>query len=60
VRQRPRAATDRHLSRLLRSLTGTIYRPGDRLLITITAPGLLFEHAQVSIQRGALPRARLL
>jgi hypothetical protein len=50
----------RHLGRLLHSLAGTTYRPGDRLFITITAPGLLAEQAEVSIPAGALPRARLL
>jgi hypothetical protein len=57
---RARSASSRHLARLLRSLAGSTYRPGDRLLITITAPGLLAERAEVSIHGGALPKARLL
>jgi hypothetical protein len=44
----------------LRSLDGRRYRAGDLLFITISAPGLVPERAEVRIRDGAIPRARLL
>ncbi|HWF56613.1 MAG TPA: hypothetical protein VG223_18385 [Solirubrobacteraceae bacterium] len=52
---------DRHRAgRLARTLRGARFRAGDRILITITAPGLLPERARVLIRRDALPRVQLL
>jgi hypothetical protein len=58
----PRAVSTRarHRKTVLRSLDGRRYRAGDRLLITISAPGLVPERAEVRIRDGAIPRARLL
>ena len=39
---------------LVHSLDGQRYRAGDRLFITITAPGLLAERAEIWIRCGAI------
>jgi hypothetical protein len=53
-------ATAHQLGPLLKALRGTRYRAGDRLLITILAPGAKSERAEVTIRNGALPRAKLI
>jgi hypothetical protein len=40
-------------------LTGTIYRPGDRLLITISAPGRVSERARITVRNDRKPLAAL-
>lgn len=55
------SATDRsRIRRLLRRLRGRRYHAGDKLLITLQAPGWRSERAQVTIRWGKLPKARLL
>jgi hypothetical protein len=46
--------------RVLRRLNGRRYRAGDRLYITLQAPGWRSERAEVDIRWGRLPRIRLL
>jgi hypothetical protein len=50
----------KHLNRFLRSLDGRVYRAGDVLTITVSAPGKQSERIAVRIRDGALPVARLL
>ncbi len=50
----------RHLHHLLRHLRGHRYRSGERLLITLEAPGYLPERAEVTFRYGRLPKVRLL
>lgn len=60
-RHRKATATGiRHLRHLLRRLRGHRYRSGDRLLITLEAPGYLPERAEVTFRYGRLPEVRLL
>jgi hypothetical protein len=54
------AATKRHVHRLLRALAHTRLHPGDRLRITVRAPGHRPERIELLIRRAAEPRARLL
>jgi hypothetical protein len=53
-------ASAARVSTLWHSLQGRRFRSGDRLLITITAPGKLPERIELRIENGALPQARLL
>jgi hypothetical protein len=53
-------ASGRSLGSLLRRLRGTRFRPGDALLITVTAPHRRVERIRLSIRRDARPRVRLL
>lgn len=46
--------------RLLRDLNGRYYRAGDRLYITLQAPGYRDERAEIDFRNGAMPRVRLL
>jgi len=55
-----RSAKARHVKLLERRLQGTTYPAGDRLWITISAPGRVSERALVTIRSGRLPRASLL
>jgi hypothetical protein len=57
-RHRARVATARGVRRLVRSLEHTVYRAGDRLVITISAPGRVAERAEVRIRNGRVPRVR--
>jgi hypothetical protein len=50
----------KHLQRLLRSMRGPVFRAGDVLTITISAPDKRAERITVRIRAGALPRVRLL
>lgn len=50
----------RNVRRLLRALRGTHYRAGDKLRLTLKAPGYLPERALVKIRNGREPRIRLL
>lgn len=50
----------RRLRQLLRALEGRRYHSGDRLLITLNAPGYLPERAEVTFRYGRLPRITLL
>jgi hypothetical protein len=54
------ASKSAELRRLLRRLHGRRYRAGDRLFITLTAPGYRPERAELTIRYGRLPLARLL
>ena len=61
----PRHATasatgTRRVHRLLRTLTGRRYEVGDRLRITLTAPGFRPEVAEVIFGYRRLPAIRLL
>jgi hypothetical protein len=53
-------ARRRHLRALMRSLEARVFRAGQQLTITISAPGWIPERAQIRIRDGALPLARLL
>ena len=53
-------ATARKLGRLLTALDGLVYRAGDRISITIRAPGYRPERAVLVIRNGAEPTAKLL
>lgn len=61
----PRLATEvatgtRRVRRLLRSLRGRRFQSGDRLLISLQAPGWIAERAEIKIRSGKVPKARLL
>jgi hypothetical protein len=61
----PRPATavatgSRGVRRLLRSFRGRRYWAGDRLLISLRAPGWTPERAQIRIRSGKVPKAGLL
>jgi hypothetical protein len=49
-----------HVRRLLASLSGTTYQAGDRIFITIRAPGRIAERAELFIRYGAKPRVKAL
>jgi hypothetical protein len=53
-------AGHRGLSKLVRRLERREFRSGQRLTITVSAPGYVAERAQVLIRAGALPIAKLL
>lgn len=55
-----RAMTLRTAAALRRALVGSRYRAGDRLWITIVAPGRIAERAEVVFRDAALPRTTLL
>jgi hypothetical protein len=57
---RVHAAIKRHVRRLRRALAHLRLHPGDRLHITVRAPGHRPERIVLVIRRGAEPRARLL
>ena len=57
---RAAATGRRRVRRLLRHLRGRGYRAGDKLLISLEAPGWRSERAQIVIRWGRLPKARLL
>ncbi|MDQ6747964.1 MAG: hypothetical protein M3010_07675 [Candidatus Dormibacteraeota bacterium] len=59
-RLKVRSGTGRGVAKLLRSLSGRRLHAGDRLRITVTAPGRRAEHVELSIRDGRIPRARLL
>jgi hypothetical protein len=50
----------RRVWRLLRAWRGHRFRAGDRLIVTLSAPGYLPERAAVIMRFGDLPRTRLL
>ena len=54
------ASGPRAVRRLVRGLAGRRFRAGDRLLITLTAPGYRSERAEIDFRWGKLPRASLL
>jgi hypothetical protein len=54
-----RSATAAHLRVFVHRLIGTTYRSGDRLLITISAPGRVPERARITIRNGRMPLAAL-
>jgi hypothetical protein len=58
----PKAAATgpRGLHRLLRELEGRRYRAGDRLLISLNAPGYRAERAEIDFRWGRLPAIKLL
>ncbi len=51
--------TRRHLRRVERALERRVYRAGQRLTLTLSAPGWFSERVELQIRDGALPRARL-
>jgi hypothetical protein len=53
------ATGHRGLHRLLRGLSGKRYRAGDKLLITLQAPGYRAERAEVDIVWGHKPKIKL-
>jgi hypothetical protein len=53
------ASGPRALRRLVRGLAGRRYRAGDKLLITLTAPGWRPERAEIDFRWGNRPKARL-
>jgi hypothetical protein len=55
-----RSATAAHLRVFVRRLIGTTYRAGDRLLITISAPGRVSERARITVRNDRKPLAALL
>ncbi len=55
-----RSARAAHVGLFADRLVGTTYRAGDRLLITVSAPGRISERARISIRDGRKPRAALL
>jgi hypothetical protein len=58
-RRRAVSATGRRgIHRLLRWLTGTRYRAGDALSVSLTAPGYRAERARISVRDGRLPLVR--
>jgi hypothetical protein len=57
---RSNAHGERRVRRLLRRLIGHRYRSGDRLRLTLTAPGWRPERVQVTIRTSRKPRIRLL
>jgi hypothetical protein len=58
--RRVMTAGHRHLLKLIRSLEASVFHAGERLTITVSAPGWLSERAQVKIRDGKLPVAKLL
>jgi hypothetical protein len=52
-------ASARKLGRLTASLDGLTYRAGDRIYITVRAPGHRSERAELVIHDGAIPTAKL-
>lgn len=48
------------VGRLRRRLDGSRYRPGDHLLLTISAPNLTAERVRITIRTSAVPAERLL
>jgi hypothetical protein len=58
-RARPMVARAGGLHRLLASLIGRRFRAGERLFVTVRAPGYAAERAEIRIRYGALPAVRL-
>jgi hypothetical protein len=54
------AVGTRGVRRLVRAWEGMRFRAGDRLLVTLTAPGYLPERAELLMRFANLPRVRLL
>ena len=59
-RRRPRNAVAKGLARMIHGLEQTVYRAGDRLRVTISAPGRVSERAEVRIRNGRKPLVRAL
>jgi hypothetical protein len=55
-----RSAAAGHVPRLLHALGGKRFRAGDRLRITVTAPGRSAERIELHMRDNQLPQARLL
>jgi hypothetical protein len=55
-----KAAGHKRLHALFHSLEGRVFRAGDVVTITVSAPGKQSERIAVRIRDGALPRTRLL
>jgi hypothetical protein len=55
-----KAAPERTIRRLLRSLAGRVLSAGDRLTFAVRAPNLITERIEVRIRNGVRPTARLL
>lgn len=55
-----RATGPRRIRRLLAGLKDHRYRPGDRVLVSLQAPGWVSERARIVIRRGRLPKINLL
>jgi hypothetical protein len=50
----------KNLRHLVRSLTGRVYRSGDRLFVTVTARGYQSERAEIRIRHDKLPAVGVL
>jgi hypothetical protein len=50
----------RRVRRLLHRLQGRRYRAGDRLVVSLSAPGWIAERAQIKIRAGKVPEVRRL
>ena len=53
------SARPKHIRRLIRSLTGRVYRPGDRLSVTVTAHGYQPIRARITIRANKIPTVAL-
>jgi Carbohydrate binding domain len=58
--QRAHATDDRRLRSLLKSLAGTRFHAGDRVLIVLRAPRKSPERIEIFIHNGRMPTAKLL
>jgi hypothetical protein len=54
-RARPVSARPRRMARLIRTLTGRVYRAGDRIAVSVTARGYEPIHAQITIRFNKIP-----
>jgi hypothetical protein len=54
------SADARHVKKLLRALRARIFRAGDKLRLTVTAPHRRTERILLTVRAGAQPTARLL
>lgn len=58
--RRARTADHRHMRSLVSSLRGRVFHAGERLTITISAPGWTPERGRIRIRNGRVPVAKLL
>ena len=54
-RARPVSARPKRMARLIRTLTGRVYRTGDRIAVSVTARGYEPIHAQITIRFNKIP-----
>jgi hypothetical protein len=58
-RRRALPAKPKHIRRLIRSLTGRTYRPGDRITVSVTARGYQPIRARITIRANKIPTVAL-